>query len=135
MAQRLIVAGTALAGLAALALRPLVGLILLATALVLVVDRRGAFGHGVFRTAIAFITGLWIGVAGVAATLLGMLALPGSCDPSTTACDDAEGNFLFVPGLLLLALGLTLLGWSVVELLRIRRAGRRPRRIDDARRA
>lgn len=88
-------------------------------------DRRGAFGHGLFRTAIAFITGLWVGLAGVAATLLGMLALPGSCDPSTTVCDDAESNFLFLPGLLLLALGLTLLAWSVVDLIRMRRAARR----------
>lgn len=126
MAQRLVVAGLAIAGLIALAFRPLVGFILLATALAFVLDRRGAFGRGWFRAVVAFVTGLWVALAGVISTLFGMLALPASCDPTTTTCDSPEANFLFAPGLLLLALGLTLLAWSVVDLLRMRRAARRP---------
>ena len=127
MAQRFVVGLLALAGLFALLLRPLVGGILLATALALFVDQRGVFGYGAWRAMIAFITGLWVGLAGVAATVLGMVALPGSCDPTTTTCDDPQGNFLSLPGLLLLALGLTLLAWSVLDLIRIRLSARRPR--------
>lgn len=125
MAHRLVVAGFTLAGLVALAFRPLVGFILLTTALAFLMDRRGAFGRGWFRAVVAFVTGLWVALAGVVATFLGMLALPASCDPTTTTCDNPEANFLFAPGLLLLALGLTLLAWSIVDLLRMRRAARR----------
>ena len=124
MAHRIVLIGFALAGLAALVFRPLIGFVLLAGALALYIDGRGAFGRGTWRAMIAFITSLWVTLAGVVATLLGMLVLPGSCDPTTTACEDGTGNFLFAPGLLLLALGLTLLVWSIVEALRLRRAAR-----------
>jgi hypothetical protein len=122
VAHRLVASGLALAGLFALALRPLIGFVLLATAVVVAFDARGAFGRGRLRAVIGFISGLWIGLAGVVGTLLGMLALPASCDPTTTACDTGDGNFLFAPGLLLLALGLTLLAWSIAQLIRERRA-------------
>ena len=125
MAHRLVIAGFALAGLAALAFGHLVGFILLATALAFVLDRRGRFRRGWLRAVVAFVTGLWVALAGVIATLFGMLALPTSCDLTTTTCDSPEANFLFGPGLLLLALGLTLLAWSVVDVLRMRRAARR----------
>lgn len=127
MAHRVAAILLVLASLVLLPIRPLVGFIVLGTGLAIVLDRRGVFGRGLFRTAIALFTGLWLGLAGVVATLLGMVALPGSCDPTTTRCDDAEGNFLFLPGVLLLALGLTLLVWSIVWLVRMRLvAHRRP---------
>lgn len=110
-----------LLGLVLLPIRPLVGFIVLAVGVAFVLDRRGVFGRGMFRRAIAFFAGLWIGIAGVVATLLGMIALPGSCDATTTVCDDPEGNFLFVPGVLLLALALVLLAWSIGTALRARR--------------
>lgn len=126
MAHRVAAILLVLASLVLLPIRPLASGIVLATALTLVLDRRGVFGRGMFRLAIAFFAGLWVGLAGVVATLLGMVALPGSCDATTTVCDDPEGNFLFLPGVLLLALGLTLLAWSVVGLVRARRAARQP---------
>ena len=122
-----VVGGLSVVGLITIVPRPLVGAILLVTALAVLLDGRGTFGHGRFRAALAFVSGLWVGLAGIVATLLGMFALPGSCDPTTTSCEGPEGNFLFAPGLLLLGLGLTLFTWSVVELLRMRRRPHGPR--------
>lgn len=126
MAHRVAAILLVLASLVLLPIRPLVGFIVLGAGLTVVLDRRGVFGRGMFRLAIAFFAGLWLGLVGVAATLLGMIALPGSCDATTTVCDEPEANFLFLPGVLLLALGLTLLAWSLVGLIRARRAGRQP---------
>lgn len=121
MAHRVAAVVLLLGGIFLLPIRPLVGAIVLAAGFVIVLDRRHLFGHGTFRAAIAFIAGLWLGLAGVIATLLGMAALPGSCDPSTTTCDDPEANFLFLPGVLLLGLGVALLAWSVMTAVRTRR--------------
>jgi len=125
MARRGVVAALAIAGAIALFLRPLVALVLLGAALVVTLDGRGIFGRGTLRAVIAFISALWLGLVGVIATLLGMLALPGPCDPTATPCESPEANFLFFPGVLLLVTALALLGWSVVEALRMRRAGHR----------
>jgi hypothetical protein len=112
------------AGVLLFPIRPLLAGILLAVGLVIVLDRRAVFGRGTFRAAIAFVSGLWLGLIGVVATLLGMFALPGTCDATTTMCDDPEANFLFLPGILLLVIGLGLLAWSLVTAVRARR--RRP---------
>ena len=125
MARRGVVAALAIAGAIALLLRPLVALVPLGAALVVILDGRGIFGRGTLRAVIAFISALWLGLVGVIATLLGMLALPGTCDPTATPCESPEANFLFLPGVLLLVTALALLGWSVVEALRMRRAGHR----------
>jgi len=125
MARRAVVAALAIAGAIALLSRPLVALVLLGAALVIALDGRGIFGRGTLRAVIAFVSALWLGLAGVVATLLGMVVLPGSCDPAPTSCDGPEANFLFLPGVLLLGTALALLAWSVVEALRMRRAGHR----------
>lgn len=122
MAHRVVAASLLLVGLGLLAVRPLVGFIVLVSALAVFVDDRGAFGRGAWRAMIAFITSLWVGLAGVVATALGMVAIPGTCDAMTTTCDDPEANFLFAPGIMLLGLGLALLAWSIIESLRLRRA-------------
>lgn len=124
MAHRVAAASLLLIGLGLLAVRPLVGFIILVAALAAFLDDRGAFGHGTWRAMIAFITGLWVALAGVVATLLGMFALPGACD-ATTTCDDPEANFLFLPGVVLLVLGTILLVWAILESIRLRRAVKR----------
>lgn len=126
MAHRVATAVLLLAGLVLFPIRPLVGFIVLAAGLAVLLDARGVFGRGIYRSMIGFITGLWLTVAGVVATLLGMFALPGTCDATTTACDDPDSNFLLLPGVVLLALGLTLLAWSIVDARRTRRRSSRP---------
>jgi hypothetical protein len=111
MAHRAVAIALAGAGLFALPFRPLISLILFGASLVIVLDRRGAFGSGAFRGAIAFMTGLWLGLIGVAASLLGMIAT------------DPGGNFLLVPGLLLVAISVGLLAWSLLAIRRARRGG------------
>ena len=111
MAHRAVAAALALAGLFALSFSPLVSLILFGTAFAVVMNRRGAFGAGMFRGVLAFITALWLGLAGVVASLLGII----STDPG--------GNFLLLPGLLLTGIGIGLLAWSVLAIRRARRAG------------
>ena len=76
-------------------------------ALAVVLDRRGVFGHGRYRAFLAFITGLWLGLAGVVTALVG--SIPG------------PGNFLFAPGMLMTAVALALLVWSSITLWRTRR--------------
>jgi len=120
VAQRLLAGLLALAGLIALVSRPLVGFVLLAGAGAVFLDTRGAFGRGRFRAAIAFISSLWLTVGGSVATLLGLI--PGAAPCQTETCASDAGNFVFAPGLILLALGLTLLVWSMVYLPRTRRA-------------
>jgi hypothetical protein len=125
MAHRVAAVTLLVAGLVLFPIRPLLGFIVLAAGVTIVLDRRGIFGHGTFRAAIAFMAGLWLGLAGVVGTLLGMFALPGTCDATTVSCDSPEENFLFLPGVLLLVLGLGLLAWSLAVAVRARRR-RRP---------
>ena len=95
--------------------------LVIAAGLTILLDRRGVFGRGRFRAAVAFFAGLWLALVGVVATLLGLFALPGTCDETTTMCDGPEGNFLFLPGVLLLALGLGMVVWSLIALVRAQR--------------
>jgi hypothetical protein len=111
MAHRAVAAALALVGVFAFAVSPLVSLILFGAALAVLMNHRGAFGSGMFRAVLAFITALWLGLAGVAASLLGMI----STNPG--------GNFLLPPGLLLTGIGVGLLAWSVLAIRRERRRG------------
>ena len=111
MAHMAVAATLALAGLFVLPLRPLVTLILFAAALAVVGNRRRAFGAGMFRAILGFITSLWLGLLGVVVSLLGMVPT------------DPGGNFLLLPGLLTLGLAFGLLAWSIAEVWRIRRSG------------
>lgn len=101
----------AIAGLVILPARPLVSLVVFGAALAVFANGRGAFGYGMSRAVLAFITALFLGLLGVATSLLGLV----STDPG--------GNFLLLPGLLMLGLALALLAWAVLTLLRIRRQG------------
>jgi hypothetical protein len=76
-------------------------------ALAVVLDRRGVFGAGRYRAFLAFVTSLWLGLAGVVTSLLGSIPDP--------------GNFLLAPGLLATGVALALLAWSSVTLWRTRR--------------
>jgi uncharacterized membrane protein len=109
--HKAIAATLALAGLFVLPFRPLVALILFAAAIAVVGDRRAIFGSGMFRAILAFVSALWLALLGVVVTLLGM------------ASTDPGGNFLLLPGLLILGLGLALLVWSITKMWRIRRTG------------
>lgn len=111
MAHKAVAGSLALAALLALPFRPLVALILFAAALAVIGNSRGAFGGGMFRAMIAFVSSLWLALLGVVVTLLG------------TASDEPGGNFLLLPGLLVLGLALTLLAWAIAAIWRIRRAG------------
>ena len=109
MAHRVVALGLAAAGLMLLAYRPLISLIVFGAAIVVVFNARGAFGSGMYRAILAFISALWLTLVGVVATLLGLVpAEPG-------------GNFLLLPGLLLLGLAASLFIGSLVAIVRIRR--------------
>ena len=118
MARNVVVALLVLAAGVSLLLRPLVALVLIGAAGAVFLDGRHLFGSGRHRAFVAFISSLWLGLAGVGTAILGMVPTRDACEGGT-----CEANFLLLPGLLLLAAGLTLLGWSVVSLLRMRRAG------------
>lgn len=79
---------------------------LFGVALAIVLDRRGIFGFGRWRAILAFVAAPFIGLAGVALALLGSIPGPGS--------------FFLLPGLLLVAIGLTLLAWSFVVIWQTR---------------
>lgn len=111
MAHRAVAAALALAGIFAFAFSLLGSLILFGASLAVVMNHRGAFGTGMFRGVLAFISALWLGLAGVVASLLGMV----STNPG--------GNFLLPPGLLLTGIAISLLGWSALAIRRARRAG------------
>ena len=62
-----------------------------------------------YRAILAFVAALWLTLVGVVATLLGLVpAEPG-------------GNFLLLPGLLLLGIAAILLAFSLLAILRLRR--------------
>ena len=121
MARRVATAILLVVGIGFFFGRPLAGLILVVSAGAIHLDGKGAFGHGVWRAMIAFITSLWVALAGVVATLLGMVVLPECDDTGAAACVPSGANVLLVPGFVLLALGLALLAWSIVEAVRLRR--------------
>jgi len=111
MAHRAIAAALAVAALLALFVRPLVALILFGAALTVFANGRGAFGYGMSRAILAFVSAPFLGLLGVGTSLLGTI----STEPG--------GNFLLLPGLLMLGLALLLLAWAVLTLWRIRRRG------------
>ncbi len=109
MAPRVIALALGAAGLVLLAYRPLISLILFGAALAIFFNARGAFGSGMYRAILAFISALWLTLVGVVATLLGLVpAAP-------------EGNFLLVPGIILLALAASLFLGSLIAIVRVRR--------------
>ena len=108
LAYRALTIALGLAGLLILPIRPLIGLVVFGVLGVLGMDRRGLFGHGRFRLVLGFFSGLWLGVVGVVTSLLGAVPPP-------------DGNFLLLPGLVVLGLALVMLVWSFVKLLRIPR--------------
>ena len=111
VAHRALASALALGALFALPFRPLVGLVLFGAALGVVMNRRGMFGTGMYRAILAFTSSLFLALAGVGTSLLGMV----STEPG--------GNFLLLPGLLILGIALALLAWSVVTMVLIRRSG------------
>lgn len=111
MAHRAAAAALALVALVLLPARPLVSLVFFGAAIGALANGRGAFGYGMSRAVLAFITALFLGLLGVVTSLLGLV----SAEPG--------GNFLLLPGLLMLGLALALLAWAVWTLLRIRRQG------------
>jgi ascorbate-specific PTS system EIIC-type component UlaA len=111
VAHRAATAALALTALVILPARPLVSLVFFGAAIAVFANGRGAFGYGMSRAVLAFITALFLGVLGVVTSLLGLV----STDPG--------GNYLLLPGLFMLGLALALLAWAVVTLLRIRRHG------------
>ena len=109
MAHRASAAVLLLAALVLLASRPLLGAIPLVAALVVFMNGRGAFGSGMYRAILAFVSALWLALVGVVATLLGLIP------------DGPPGNFLLLPGLTLLGVAAALLLGSLVAMWRARR--------------
>jgi hypothetical protein len=124
VAHRAIAAALAIAGIVLIPARPLVALILFGAALAIFLNGRGAFGSGMYRAIVAFVSSLWLALVGVVATLLGQVpAEPG-------------GNVLLLPGLILLGVAASLFAGSLFVMVRARRRrgtwpaevkGRRPR--------
>jgi hypothetical protein len=90
-----------------LAFGPLLSLVLFAMALAVVLDRRGVFGWGRYRAMVGFQSSLWLGLLGVAASILGSIA--------------GAVSFLLAAGLLVLGTALALLAWSSLSIWRTRR--------------
>jgi hypothetical protein len=120
MAHRAFAATLLLAALILLPVRPLAALVLFGATGAVVMNRRRAFGSGMFRAMLAFLSGLWIALLGVAGTLLGLVPVDEVCIADGT-CGPGQGNFLLLPGLLLLVGGLAVFGWSMFEARRVRR--------------
>ena len=110
LAHRAVAISFALVAFAALAFSPFLALVLFGVAVAVVMDARGAFGAGRRRGFIGFVSAPWIGLGGVAVALLGSIPDP--------------GNFLLVPGLLLVGIAVALLAWSFLVIVRTR-PGRR----------
>ena len=106
LAHRAAATFSGVAALLALASSPLLAMVLFGVCLAVVLDGRGAFGHGRWRAQLAFIAAPFVGLAGVALALLG--SIPG------------PGNFFLAPGLLLVGLGLALLAWAFAGVWRTR---------------
>jgi hypothetical protein len=81
----------------------------LGAALVVFMNSRGAFGSGMYRAILAFVSALWLALVGVVATLLGLIPA------------EPPGSFLLLPGLSLLGLAAALFLGSLVSLWRVRR--------------
>ena len=109
MAHRVVALALAVALLVLLPARPLISLIVFGAAITVVVNARGAFGSGMYRAILAFIAALWLALVGVVATLLGLVPA------------GPDGNFLLLPGLLLLGLAASLFVGSLVAIVRVRR--------------
>ena len=120
MAHRAFAATLLFAALFVLPFRPLAALVLFGATAAVVMNRRRAFGAGMFRAMLAFLTGAWVAIVGIAATLAGLVPLDEACMADGT-CGPGQGNFLLLPGLLLLVIGLGLFGWSIFEARRVRR--------------
>jgi hypothetical protein len=111
MAHRAFGSALILGALFALPFRPLVALVLFGAALAVVLNRRGVFGTGMYRAILAFTSSLFLALAGVGTSLLGMVSI------------EPGGNFLLLPGLLVLVIALGLLAWAIATMVRIRRSG------------
>ncbi len=109
MAHRVIAVPLTVVGLLLLPARPLISLIVFGAALAVLFNARGAFGTGMYRAILAFISALWLTLVGVIATLLGLVPA------------EPDGNFLFLPGLILLGLAGSLFVGSLVAIVRLRR--------------
>ncbi|HXG25586.1 MAG TPA: hypothetical protein VNL94_01855 [Candidatus Binatia bacterium] len=106
LVRRFLAVGVGVLALAAALVSPLLALVLFGVSFTLLLDRRGVFGRGRSRALMALIAAPWIGLAGVGLAIVGSILAP--------------GNFLFVPGLLLVAIAFVLLAWSFVVIWRTR---------------
>ena len=79
---------------------------------------RGVFGTGMYRAILAFNASLPLTVLGVVTSLFGLVPFDAPC-----AGGSCTGNFLLLPGLIVLCTGLTLFVWAVLSMLRARRSG------------
>jgi hypothetical protein len=109
VAHRALAVVLASGGLLLLPIRPLLALIALGAALAVVLNARGVFGTGMYRAMVAFMSALWLTLVGVVATLLGLVPT------------DPGGNFLLLPGQILLGIAASLFAGSLVSIWRMRR--------------
>jgi O-antigen/teichoic acid export membrane protein len=109
VAHRVLAAALLVAAIVLLPTTPLLAVVPLGASLAIFLNGRGAFGSGMYRAILAFVSALWLTLVGVVATLLGLIpAGPG-------------GNFLLVPGLTMLAAAAALFLGSLVAMWRARR--------------
>jgi hypothetical protein len=110
VAHRTLAAALLVAAIVLLPTTPLLAVIPLGASLAVFLNGRRAFGSGMHRAILAFVSALWLTLVGVVATLLGLI-------PTGPA-----GNFLLVPGLGMLAAAVALFVGSVVAMWRARRS-------------
>ena len=120
MAHRIFAVLLAAAGLLVLPFHPLTSLVLFLAMAAVLMNARGAFGRGMSRVLLAFISSLFLVLGGAVLTLVGLVPEGLPCEPPD--CPSGPGNFLLWPGLLLLGGGLGLFAWSFVTALRTRRS-------------
>jgi O-antigen/teichoic acid export membrane protein len=109
VAHRALAAALLVGAIVLLRTTPLLAVIPLGASLAVFLNGRRAFGSGMYRAILAFVSALWLTLVGVVATLLGLIpAGPG-------------GNFLLLPGLGMLAAAAALFLGSLVAMWRARR--------------
>jgi hypothetical protein len=120
VAHRVIAVLLAVAGLLILPFHPLTSFVVFVATAAVLMNARGAFGRGMSRVLLAFISSLFLVLGGAVLTLVGLIPEGLPCEPPD--CPSGPGNFLLWPGLLLLGSGILIFAWSFVTAIRSRRS-------------
>jgi len=117
VAHRVAALGLGLAGILTSSLNALLGSVLVTAGVVIVMDRRGVFGRGLFRASVAFIASLFLVLFGAIGLLLGLIPTV-ICE--TEPCPVSAVADLAPPGAVVVLAGAAMLAWSVITARRHR---------------